>query len=101
VLMCASGWHCQKIWLGWLHPSLYWMLPSDSNSGTRHRVNWWPIQTRWPNARAAEFESVSNSLSGTRPSFNWMVPSNINLDAAIRSNFSGSVMYCLQFCLEV
>ncbi|PLW28524.1 hypothetical protein PCASD_22452 [Puccinia coronata f. sp. avenae] len=31
--------HCQKIWLGWLHPILYWMRPSDSNSGARHRVN--------------------------------------------------------------
>jgi hypothetical protein len=25
--------HCQKSWLGWSHPSLYWMRPSDSNSG--------------------------------------------------------------------
>ncbi|PLW27089.1 hypothetical protein PCASD_25442 [Puccinia coronata f. sp. avenae] len=25
--------HCQKSWLGWLHPSLYRMRPSDSNSG--------------------------------------------------------------------
>jgi hypothetical protein len=31
--------HCQKSWLGWLHPSFYWMRPSDSNSGARHRVN--------------------------------------------------------------
>ncbi|PLW19304.1 hypothetical protein PCANC_18485 [Puccinia coronata f. sp. avenae] len=31
--------HCQKIWLGWLHPSLYWMRPSNSNLGARHRVN--------------------------------------------------------------
>jgi hypothetical protein len=31
--------HCQKIWLGWLHLSLYWMQPSDSNLGARHQVN--------------------------------------------------------------
>ncbi|PLW05375.1 hypothetical protein PCANC_27662 [Puccinia coronata f. sp. avenae] len=29
--------HCQKSWLGWLHPSSYRMRPSDSNSGARHR----------------------------------------------------------------
>ncbi|PLW32674.1 hypothetical protein PCANC_24633 [Puccinia coronata f. sp. avenae] len=40
--------------------------------------------------QAAEFESVSNSLGGSRPSLNRMAASNINLDEAIRSNFSGS-----------
>jgi hypothetical protein len=34
---------------------------------------------------------VSDSLGGVRPSLNWMAASNINSDAAIRSNFSGSV----------
>jgi hypothetical protein len=53
-------------------------------------VNRWPIQTRWPNARAAEFESVSDSLGVARPSLNWMAASNINSDVAIQSNFSGS-----------
>ncbi|PLW29080.1 hypothetical protein PCANC_24293 [Puccinia coronata f. sp. avenae] len=31
--------HCQKSWLGWLHPSFYRMRPSDSNLGARHQVN--------------------------------------------------------------
>jgi hypothetical protein len=57
-------------------------------------VNHWPIQTRWPiNGRAAEFEWVSNSLGGARPSLNWMAASDKNSDAAIRANFSGSVTY--------
>ncbi|PLW10390.1 hypothetical protein PCANC_19705 [Puccinia coronata f. sp. avenae] len=83
--------HCQKLWLGWLHPSLYWMRPSDSNLGMRHQVNRSLIQTQRPNAWAAEFESVSDSLGGARPSLNQMAASDINSDAAIRSNFSGSV----------
>jgi hypothetical protein len=33
---------------------------------------------------------VSNSLGGARPSLNQMAASDINSDAAIRSNFSGS-----------
>ncbi|PLW05176.1 hypothetical protein PCASD_10587 [Puccinia coronata f. sp. avenae] len=37
---------------------------------------------------------MSNSLGGARPSLNRMAASNINLDAAIRSNFSGSVDRC-------
>jgi hypothetical protein len=31
--------HCQKSWLGWLHPSFYQMRPSNSKPGARHRVN--------------------------------------------------------------
>ncbi|PLW58704.1 hypothetical protein PCANC_00269 [Puccinia coronata f. sp. avenae] len=37
--LAGTDGHCQKIWLGWLHPSLYWMRPSNSNSGAHHRVN--------------------------------------------------------------
>ncbi|PLW11086.1 hypothetical protein PCASD_26212 [Puccinia coronata f. sp. avenae] len=29
----VSGPHCQQCWLGWLHPSLHWMQPSNSNLG--------------------------------------------------------------------
>ncbi|PLW10457.1 hypothetical protein PCANC_23164 [Puccinia coronata f. sp. avenae] len=32
VATCSPR-HCQKSWLGWSHPSLYRMRPSDSNSG--------------------------------------------------------------------
>ncbi|PLW26172.1 hypothetical protein PCANC_28663, partial [Puccinia coronata f. sp. avenae] len=34
-----------------------------------HRVNQEPIQTRWPNDRATEFESVNDSLGGPVPEF--------------------------------
>jgi hypothetical protein len=27
----GAPWHCQKTWLGWLHPSKYWMEPSEAN----------------------------------------------------------------------
>jgi hypothetical protein len=40
-----------------------------------------------------EFESVSNSLGGARPSLNRMAASNINLDAAIQARLSGSEVY--------
>ncbi|PLW53899.1 hypothetical protein PCANC_03780 [Puccinia coronata f. sp. avenae] len=73
--------HCQKSWLGWLHPSSYRMRPSDSNSGARHRR---------PGRLATEFESVSDSLGGARPSLNRMAASDKNSDAAIRARFSGS-----------
>ncbi|PLW51413.1 hypothetical protein PCASD_00388 [Puccinia coronata f. sp. avenae] len=69
------------------------MRPSDSNSGARHRVNRSLIQTQRPGRLATEFESVSDSLGGARPSLNRMAASNINLDAAIRARFSGSVNY--------
>ncbi|PLW48386.1 hypothetical protein PCASD_02908 [Puccinia coronata f. sp. avenae] len=82
--------HCQKTWIGWPHPSLYRMRPSDSNLGARHRVNRSLIQTQRPGRLATEFESVSDSLGGARPSLNWMAASNINSDAAIRARFSGS-----------
>ncbi|PLW32734.1 hypothetical protein PCASD_12405 [Puccinia coronata f. sp. avenae] len=39
---------------------------------------------------ATEFELVSDSLGGARPSLNWMAASDKNLDAAIRARFSGS-----------
>jgi hypothetical protein len=39
---------------------------------------------------ATEFESVSNSLGGARPSLNWMAAFDKNLDAAIWARFSGS-----------
>ncbi|PLW28172.1 hypothetical protein PCASD_24024 [Puccinia coronata f. sp. avenae] len=68
------------------------MRPSDSNLGARHRVNRSLIQTQRPRRLATEFESVSNSLGGARPSLNRMAASNINLDAAIRARFSGSVV---------
>ncbi|PLW36722.1 hypothetical protein PCASD_08717 [Puccinia coronata f. sp. avenae] len=60
--------HCQQCWLGWLHPSLHRMQPSNSNSGTGppsesrtdsnsvakrqgHRI-WIGQQfTRWPGAQ--------------------------------------------------
>jgi hypothetical protein len=52
-------------------------------------------QTQWPNALAAEFKSVSDSLGGARPSLNWMAASDINLEAAILARFSGSErVYC-------
>jgi hypothetical protein len=95
VCLCTWLWHCQKIWLGWLHPSFYWMRPSDSNSGAHHRVNLWPIQTWWPNARAAEFERVRNSLGGACLSLNRMATSNKNSDADIQAKFSGSVILSL------
>ncbi|PLW26514.1 hypothetical protein PCANC_23577 [Puccinia coronata f. sp. avenae] len=66
------------------------MRPSDSNSGARHRVNRSLIQTQRPGRLATEFESVSDSLGGARPSLNRMAASNINSDAAIRARFSGS-----------
>ncbi|PLW26428.1 hypothetical protein PCANC_23983 [Puccinia coronata f. sp. avenae] len=66
------------------------MRPSDSNSGARHRVNRSLIQTQRPGLLATEFESVSDSLRGARPSLNRMAASNINSDAAIRARFSGS-----------
>jgi hypothetical protein len=86
--------HCQKSWLGWLHLSFYWMRPSNSNSGTRHQVNRWPIQTQRPGRLVTEFESVSNSLGGPRPSLNQMATSNKNSDAAIQARFSGSAKRC-------
>ncbi|PLW04490.1 hypothetical protein PCASD_26737 [Puccinia coronata f. sp. avenae] len=45
---------------------------------------------RRPGRLATEFESVSDSLSGARPSLNRMAASDINSDAAIRARFSGS-----------
>ncbi|PLW15655.1 hypothetical protein PCANC_15094 [Puccinia coronata f. sp. avenae] len=43
-----------------------------------------------PGLLATEFESVSDSLGGARPSLNRMAASNKNSDAAIRARFSGS-----------
>ncbi|PLW50867.1 hypothetical protein PCASD_01097 [Puccinia coronata f. sp. avenae] len=71
-----------------LSSSIQWALLTASNAGsdgriqvyigcshpiqTRapgHRVKQEPIQTRWPNARATEFESVNDSLGGPAPEF--------------------------------
>ncbi|PLW56657.1 hypothetical protein PCANC_05108 [Puccinia coronata f. sp. avenae] len=44
-----------------------------------------------PGHLATEFELVSDSLGGTRPSLNRMAASNKNSDAAIQARLSGSV----------
>ncbi|PLW37909.1 hypothetical protein PCANC_15175 [Puccinia coronata f. sp. avenae] len=75
------------------------MRPSDSNSGVRHRVNRSLIQTQRPGRLATEFELVSDSLGGARPSLNRMAASNINSDAAIRARFSGSVGAWARVCV--
>ncbi|PLW12858.1 hypothetical protein PCASD_17847 [Puccinia coronata f. sp. avenae] len=46
-----------------------------------------------PGRLATEFELVSDSLGGARPSLNRMAASNKNLDAAIQARFSGSAPY--------
>ncbi|PLW23913.1 hypothetical protein PCANC_27875 [Puccinia coronata f. sp. avenae] len=50
-----------RVYIGCNHPIQTW--------APGHRVNQEPIQTRWPNRRATEFESVNNSLSGPAPEF--------------------------------
>ncbi|PLW45379.1 hypothetical protein PCASD_03095 [Puccinia coronata f. sp. avenae] len=50
-----------RVYIGCSHPI--------QTQAPGHQVNQEPIQTRWPNARATEFESVNDSLGGPAPEF--------------------------------
>ncbi|PLW55265.1 hypothetical protein PCANC_10547 [Puccinia coronata f. sp. avenae] len=52
---------CIQVYIGCNHPI--------QTRAPGHRVNQEPIQTRWPNPRATEFELVNNSLGGPAPKF--------------------------------
>ncbi|PLW38732.1 hypothetical protein PCASD_11546 [Puccinia coronata f. sp. avenae] len=70
------------------------MWPSDLNLGARHQVNHCPIQTRWLNTRATEFESDNDSLGGGNLSLNWVAASDVNSDVVIQARFSGCGTAC-------
>ncbi|KNE91327.1 hypothetical protein PSTG_15257 [Puccinia striiformis f. sp. tritici PST-78] len=81
--------HCQRTWLGWPHPSQYWVRPHDSNSGLGRQVNLKPIQARWQKAWASKFKLAGNILGGQGPILNCAAAPNIGSGAAIRARFTG------------
>ncbi|PLW24908.1 hypothetical protein PCANC_28837 [Puccinia coronata f. sp. avenae] len=50
--------------------------------------------------RAAEFESVNDSLGGARPNLNWMPASDINSDAAIQARNNHHTLVTLIICTK-
>ncbi|PLW56347.1 hypothetical protein PCANC_04066 [Puccinia coronata f. sp. avenae] len=52
---------CIRVYIGCSHPI--------QTRAPGHQVNQEPIQTRWPNSRATEFELVNDSLGGPAPEF--------------------------------
>ncbi|PLW26587.1 hypothetical protein PCASD_20889 [Puccinia coronata f. sp. avenae] len=63
----------------------------NSDAAIQASLNHCPIQTRWLNTRATEFESDNDSLGGGHPSLNRVAASDVNSDVAIRARFSGCV----------
>ncbi|PLW52965.1 hypothetical protein PCANC_07571 [Puccinia coronata f. sp. avenae] len=70
-----------------------WLRPTDEVRLDSGRPNPQERREKQRTQRhlATEFELVSDSLGGARPSLNRMAASDKNLDAAIRARFSGTL----------